>query len=139
MKLNSTQRATVQLLEVDEQAIEKLIKKLYNDYYLKRAEHLNEYNKDVEYWARKGYKPHYCEHGVDQWVDHDIPCGACELGEPDELDVHEMAVAKAKDIVTTRRYVADALVNLINVYQGDEEAGEHISALVALAFKEPTI
>jgi hypothetical protein len=49
---------------------------------------LNAYRKDfVDYeeaceeWHRKGYRPHYCIHGTNLWVEWDCACGACENGE----------------------------------------------------------
>ena len=37
-----------------------------------------EYQRECEYWYSQGYRPHYCIHGVNMWVDWDCVCGYCE-------------------------------------------------------------
>lgn len=49
------------------------------------------YEEHVRYHARNGHIPHYCIHGANLWVDHDIPCGACEAG----YDDREIALMEA--------------------------------------------
>lgn len=43
----------------------------------------------------KGYRYPRCIHGRSLWVDHDIPCGTCEMGEQraTSVAVHEAAFA----------------------------------------------
>ena len=46
----------------------------------------------------RGYIYPYCPHGARMWVDHDIPCGACEMGDdrPTRRAVQEAAAAVAE-------------------------------------------
>lgn len=37
------------------------------------------YEEKVEEWHKQGYRPHYCIHGTNLWVDWDCACGACEM------------------------------------------------------------
>lgn len=39
------------------------------------------YDADCLEWRKQGYRPHYCIHGRNMWVDYDIACGECENGE----------------------------------------------------------
>jgi len=39
-----------------------------------------EYREDCEQAYRDGYRPHYCRHGMNLWVDYDPICGPCEDG-----------------------------------------------------------
>lgn len=45
-----------------------------------------EYQKMVNDCARQGYRPQYCIHGVNQWVDYDCACSSCELDDRSELE-----------------------------------------------------
>jgi hypothetical protein len=38
------------------------------------------YLEECDEWQRKGYRPHYCEHGTNRWTDYDNICGGCEEG-----------------------------------------------------------
>jgi hypothetical protein len=42
-----------------------------------RAQYVS-YLEDCEDDRRNGYRPHYCRHGVSQWVDYDCACWQCE-------------------------------------------------------------
>lgn len=62
-------------------------------------------------WQMTGYRAHYCRHGVNQWVDYDIPCGMCETygnywDYLTELTAARDTVYRAKQLVIKR---ADAL------------------------------
>lgn len=37
-----------------------------------------EYQQECEQDRANGHRPHYCFHGVDQWVDYDNICPTCE-------------------------------------------------------------
>lgn len=52
--------------------------------------------------AREGYRPRYCEHGTNQWVDYDPICGPCENGVTmgDGVQRRQRALAQAKARVT---------------------------------------
>lgn len=45
--------------------------------YLRRYE---AYREECDQAAREGYRPHYCEHGMNLWTDYDPICGWCEDG-----------------------------------------------------------
>lgn len=68
----------------------------------------------------KRYRVHYCEHGVDLWVDYDIACGACEMGytmsDPMFRRTEAIREAKrresdAKDLVMAAAKFVDAFPN----------------------------
>jgi hypothetical protein len=52
-----------------------------------------EYQREVEQAHKEGFRPHYCPHGTNLWVDWDPICGYCEDGEP---NVYDMAITWAK-------------------------------------------
>jgi hypothetical protein len=37
-----------------------------------------EYEAECEEYYREGFRPQYCSHGVNMWVDYDCACGMCE-------------------------------------------------------------
>jgi len=49
------------------------------------------WEEDARAAARQGFRPHYCKHGTDLWVDYDPICGWCE----EELTPLQEAVAVA--------------------------------------------
>lgn len=58
------------------------------------------YAEECAYWRSKGYRPHYCKHGTDQWTDYDNICGPCEDGHSN----YELALMSARgDVAETRR------------------------------------
>lgn len=66
--------------------------------YLEARKYLVErreaYELECEEYAREGYRPHYCIHGVNMWVDYDCACWRCEEGvedQPDAIRAHQMA------------------------------------------------
>lgn len=68
----------------------KIAARLYSDY----LDHLDACEQD----RRDGYRPHYCEHGVNMWTDYDAICGYCEDGISmrDGLTRREYALDQAK-------------------------------------------
>lgn len=48
--------------------------------YLELTDRYELYLGDCEADRERGYRPHYCEHGTNQWVDYDNICGPCEDG-----------------------------------------------------------
>jgi hypothetical protein len=50
--------------------------------------------------ARRGYRPHYCIHGTNQWTDYDNICGPCEEGYTDEQIALEEAWRDMRDWIT---------------------------------------
>jgi hypothetical protein len=50
-------------------------------YHVKRLRRVQaEYDEEVREAAKEGYRPHYCIHGMNLWVDWDVICGPCEDG-----------------------------------------------------------
>jgi hypothetical protein len=47
--------------------------------------------------AKNKHRPHYCEHGMNLWVDYDPICGSCEQGftSGDPLQRRRRALAEA--------------------------------------------
>lgn len=62
----------------------RVARKLYTEAKAERAEYEREH-------AERGHIPERCIHGAYMWVDHDIPCGACEVG----ITLRQMAVQRA--------------------------------------------
>ena len=61
------------------------IKELYPIYKEARAwliERREEYRKECAEYAKQGFRPHYCIHGTNLWVDYDCACWRCEINEP---------------------------------------------------------
>lgn len=77
-----------------DRAILGLAKDLADQYY----RDFLEYRESCEKWAREGYRPHYCEHGTNQWTDWDNICGPCEDGltMADGVQRREAALDSAK-------------------------------------------
>ena len=48
--------------------------------FFRSREAWTEYLAECEEDRRNGYRPHYCRHGADLWVDYDVICGPCEDG-----------------------------------------------------------
>ena len=69
------------------------------------AEQEAEYERMVEDCYRQGYRPHYCRHGRDLWVDYDVICGYCEEGDPDPY-VMALNEARAAVRASDARYEA---------------------------------
>ena len=46
--------------------------------FFKALKEYNEYLAECAEWAEQGYRPHYCRHGVNMWVDYDCACWQCE-------------------------------------------------------------
>lgn len=65
---------------------------------------------------RNGHRPHYCRHGRNMWVDHDIACGECEdLGyyHWEYLGELSAALATAKGFMSQVHKRRDMVVPLI--------------------------
>jgi hypothetical protein len=58
------------------------------------AENKAEYRKACEEWAKQGFRPQYCIHGVNMWVDYDCACYRCEGDNRSDL---EQAVDLARE------------------------------------------
>lgn len=83
----------------------RLAQKLDASYAARYAEYEDECRADYA----EGHRPHYCEHGLNLWVDHDPICGYCEDGESasDPFTRRRMALAEAH--VRVDRYLAICL------------------------------
>ena len=62
------------------------------------AEERAVYERECKEYAEQGYRPHYCRHGVNLWVDYDPICGYCEEG----LSEQEEAEARADMLIGER-------------------------------------
>jgi hypothetical protein len=71
--------------------------------------------ESAEEWRRQGYRPHYCPHGMNLWVDYDVICGACEDGRGyfdylTELDVALCYVGGLmREVLRRRRALGDLM------------------------------
>jgi hypothetical protein len=56
------------------------------------------YERDCADYAKDGYRPAYCFHGTNLWVDYDAMCGACEDGYGwfDPMLYRQLAISEAK-------------------------------------------
>jgi hypothetical protein len=63
-----------------------------------------EYQEACEADWRRGFRPHYCPHGMNLWVDWDPICGPCE----ESLTLLEEAVAIARGQIWQEREQAKA-------------------------------
>jgi hypothetical protein len=61
-------------------AISKLLYGVTQRLMTEYADGYEQYLMDCESWSEQGYRPHYCEHGTNQWTDYDNICGGCEDG-----------------------------------------------------------
>jgi hypothetical protein len=50
-----------------------------------------QWEEDAAEWARQGYRPHYCKHGTNLWVEYDAMCHRCE----ESVTVYQEAVSIA--------------------------------------------
>lgn len=68
-----------------------------------------EYAEECEEYAKQGFRPQYCIHGVNLWTDYDPICGWCEDGDGTP---YEQALRDARNIASVyekRRALADDL------------------------------
>lgn len=90
---------------------------------------VDEYERECEEAAREGYRPHYCFHGANLWVDYDVICPGCEDGvftrwtTGAELYSQALELAKHQHAQLTRQN--DAMVDAIGVLR---KAGLHDEA-----------
>ena len=68
-------------------------------------------------WARQGYRPHYCKHGTNLWVEWDAMCPGCE----DSSTIYEEAVA----IAGVRVRETAARMDLVNDFLLAATKGHH--------------
>lgn len=80
---------------------------------------VDEYEQECDEAAREGYRPHYCIHGANLWVEYDVICPGCEDGAfarwtaGAELYGQALELAKHQHAQFTRQN--DALVEAIGV------------------------
>lgn len=100
------------------------------------VEELSRYEADVAHWREQGLAPRNCVHGAYLWVDHDIPCGACELGDdPEELTVgqaRQMARGIAEQIIQTHTRYLDAVRHAITTVRETGGGRKQIRRLVRI-------
>lgn len=49
----------------------------------------NDYLEECAEYRERGHRHRFCFHGVNQWVDYDCACWACEDGEINEYSSEE--------------------------------------------------
>jgi hypothetical protein len=88
---------------------------------------------DCESDRREGHRPHYCEHGTNQWTDYDNICGPCENSwtMSDGVQRREYAIwlAKAAQAKIARIMNAVAELRGLGVPVDIDAACERVSAL----------
>lgn len=56
-----------------------------------------EYERECEEYRAQGFRPQYCIHGVNMWVDYDCACWRCEEGEqPDTIQAYNMVTGELR-------------------------------------------
>lgn len=70
------------------------------------------YERECREAAREGFAPHYCRHGVNMWVDYDMACWRCEVGEPTRTEMMRAALDAAHKYDDEMHEAADALTAL---------------------------
>jgi len=72
------------------------------------------YEDECAEYAKQGYRPHYCFHGVDQWTDYDNICGWCEeVGNGwDYVQALKQALAEAEAAVEAKQKRVDLLITV---------------------------
>lgn len=74
----------------------------------------NDYLEACESYRRDGFRPHYCEHGTNNWTDYDNICGGCEDGRTmgDPMQRMEYALDSAKRREAQVKAVCEAAMAL---------------------------
>lgn len=70
-----------------------------------------DWNEAAQEWSRQGYRPHYCKHGVNMWVDYDCACWQCE----ESLTVHEEALIWAHQAWSEYQDMVQIYIGIIKV------------------------
>ena len=76
----------------------KVATAMYDATMRRLAQRDEEYEQACIEWAAEGFRPHYCIHGTNLWVDWDPICGKCEAALSNEeiaLDAAIGAVASS--------------------------------------------
>jgi hypothetical protein len=73
------------------------------------ASYLSECDAD----RKDGYRSHYCEHGVNLWIDYDPICGYCEDGQSaaDGVLRRREAISEAKERVAKSRKIVQLIID----------------------------
>jgi hypothetical protein len=61
------------------------------------ADRVEEYRAELEEYRLDGYSPRHCFHGTYLWVDYDVMCGPCEMGDIDHYSDEEEVLQWARD------------------------------------------
>jgi len=67
--------------------IAKEIYPLYKEARAWLVQRREEYRRECEQYYKQGFRPQYCIHGVNQWVDYDCACASCELDERSDIQI----------------------------------------------------
>lgn len=84
---------------------------IFKDY----AKQWAEYEANCEAYAKDGYRPAHCFHGVNLWTDYDPMCGACEdgYGYFDPNAYRRLALDEAQRAYSKQEERIDMLVKLM--------------------------
>lgn len=74
-----------------------------------------EYEQECQEYLKNGYRPQYCKHGTNMWVDWDCACWRCESEEYRTL--HQETLDEIKILKNTRKRERE----LERVYQQEKE------------------
>jgi hypothetical protein len=74
-------------------------------------EQWREYEAQCEEYSKQGYRPHYCFHGRNMWIDHDIACGMCE-----EYGYHYSYQTYARLSIDQAKYAWSVVDDRIGLY-----------------------
>lgn len=77
----------------------------------------DQYEAECESYAKDGYRPHRCFHGVNLWTDYDPMCGPCEdgYGYFDRLEYRKLALGEAIRAHAAQEERVDMLVKLMQM------------------------
>lgn len=76
------------------------------------------YDEECRQWHEQGYRPHYCIHGANMWVEWDCICPWCEESIPDEV----LAIHRALDALTERQERMDHVIQFLGFIDKSAES-----------------
>ena len=100
---------------------------------------VRDYEEYANEYAAKGMIPERCVHGAYLWVDHDIPCGACEEGDNPANVTPEVARDYAEGLICRYNHAVVAhLGNMRHIVTIYKDAGVGVDKEAANWFTRDT-
>jgi hypothetical protein len=98
----------------------------------------DDYEEECESYAKDGYRPHYCEHGANLWVDYDVICGYCEEGWhlSNPIFIRSRAIELSKQFRTRITSLNTAYLNLKKLVSFNPQNIEALDKLHNSAFDQ---